>query len=181
MIVRLLTFPLLLLALSIFFSTPTNAQMMGSYNNPSITVSPKDIQQQQLDEAQGKQLLTQLQSNQLTCQKLSSTDFEKIGEYAMSQKFNNTNTHIQMNNNIKGMMGNNGEENMHIKIGQQASNCYPNMKGGGYHMMGWGNGGNMMYGNGFGAFGIIFSLFWLVGFIDLVLLGLWLYKQLKKK
>ena len=46
-------------------------------------------------------------------------------------------------------------------------------------MMGywWGNQGMM----GWEGAAFVFSLFWVVSFIDLVLLGLWLWKQLKKK
>lgn len=44
-------------------------------------------------------------------------------------------------------------------------------------MMGYGWGGGMM-GSGFGTLGIIL---WLVIFIDLVLLGIWLWKQVNKK
>lgn len=40
-------------------------------------------------------------------------------------------------------------------------------------MMGW-------YG-GFGGFSLIMFLFWIISFIDLILLGLWLWKQLQKK
>ncbi len=42
-------------------------------------------------------------------------------------------------------------------------------------MMGW-NYGNMM-----GGFGVIGSLMWIVVLIDLILLGIWLWKQINKK
>ncbi len=47
-------------------------------------------------------------------------------------------------------------------------------------MMGywWGNQSVMGWGTGAAFF---LSLFWVVSFVDLVLLGLWLWKQLKKK
>lgn len=50
-------------------------------------------------------------------------------------------------------------------------------------MMGWDgyNYGNMMNGNLSVGFGVLGLLFWIVGFVDLVLIGLWLWKQLKKK
>lgn len=44
-------------------------------------------------------------------------------------------------------------------------------------MMGWGGSGGMM-GGGFGVLGIIF---WLVILADLILLGVWLWKQVNKK
>lgn len=39
--------------------------------------------------------------------------------------------------------------------------------------------GNMM-GN-WGGFGFIASLFWIVILVDLILLGVWLWKQIEKK
>lgn len=44
-------------------------------------------------------------------------------------------------------------------------------------MMGWGGYGNMM-GYGFGVLGIIL---WLVILVDLILLGIWLWKQINKR
>ncbi len=44
-------------------------------------------------------------------------------------------------------------------------------------MMGWGY-GNMMGSYGFGA---VATLFWIISFIDLILLGIWLWKQIQKK
>ncbi|HSD98289.1 MAG TPA: hypothetical protein VLB73_01145 [Patescibacteria group bacterium] len=170
--------------LSITSINTSHAQMMGTYGTtPSVTASPTDIQQQQ-DEAQGKQLFQELQNNQTNCQKLTSSDFEKIGEYVMSQRFNNTNAHIQMNDNIKGMMGDNGEENMHTQLGITAAGCSTNRKGGGNTMMGW-NGFGMMgsYGVNGGFWGFLFSgiILHTLICIDLILLGVWLWKQIRKK
>jgi len=41
----------------------------------------------------------------------------------------------------------------------------------------------MMWGyqNMMGGFGVIASIFWIVILVDLILLGLWLWKQLQKK
>ena len=44
-------------------------------------------------------------------------------------------------------------------------------------MMGYGW-GNMM--GGYGGFGIIAFIFWLVLFVDAILLGIWLWKQIQK-
>ncbi len=44
-------------------------------------------------------------------------------------------------------------------------------------MMGWGGYGSMM-GSGFGVLGLIF---WLVILADLILVGIWLWKQIQKK
>lgn len=41
--------------------------------------------------------------------------------------------------------------------------------------------GNMMnFGSGFAVFGLIGLLIWIVLLIDLVLLGIWLWKQIQK-
>ncbi len=45
-------------------------------------------------------------------------------------------------------------------------------------MMGYWGAGNMM---GVGGLATIFTAFWIIVFVDLVLLGLWLWKQLQKK
>lgn len=43
-------------------------------------------------------------------------------------------------------------------------------------MMGFGNYGNMM-----GSFGLVGTIIWVVVLIDLILLGVWLWKQINKK
>lgn len=43
-------------------------------------------------------------------------------------------------------------------------------------MMGWSY--NMM---NYGAFGILSSIFWLIILIDLILLGIWFWKQIERK
>ncbi|MBI2020653.1 sporulation protein YjcZ [Candidatus Daviesbacteria bacterium] len=45
-------------------------------------------------------------------------------------------------------------------------------------MMGWGGYGGMMGGYGFG---VLSTIFWLIILIDLILLGVWLWKQIQKK
>jgi len=43
-------------------------------------------------------------------------------------------------------------------------------------MMGYGGGWGMM-----GGVGLIFTIFWIVAFVDLILLGIWLWQQITKK
>lgn len=46
-------------------------------------------------------------------------------------------------------------------------------------MMGWGWDYSSMMGSGIlGFFGVVF---WILGIIDLILLGIWLWKQINKK
>lgn len=42
-------------------------------------------------------------------------------------------------------------------------------------------GNRMFVGGGFDLFGLLFLIFWVFVFVDLVLLALWLWKQLQKK
>lgn len=49
-------------------------------------------------------------------------------------------------------------------------------------MMGWNyNYQNMMNGNFGFEFGLLGLIFWTVAFVDLILLGIWLWKQISKK
>lgn len=164
-----------------------SAQMVDNNGNTS-SINPTDIQNQLQDEAAGKKLFDQFQNNQITCSKLTDADFEKLGEYTMSQMFNgNAAGHIAMNNRIKQMQGATGEEQRHMQIGKGVTSCSSSLqnaqngaqRGGGFNMMGYGNYG-MMNGNlgWLSAFGFIG---WLVVLIDLILAGIWLWKQIKKK
>lgn len=45
-------------------------------------------------------------------------------------------------------------------------------------MMGW-NYGNMM-GSGWGALGLVGFIFWMIIFVDSILLGIWLWQKIQK-
>ena len=176
-----IVFPLslLLFLITSFFSTAHAQMMTNGRNTPSV--NPTVMQNQQQDEATGKKLFEQLQNNQLVCNKLTNSDFEKIGEYTMSQMFNgNTTQHIAMNERIKQMMGDQGEERMHISIARSVMGCNTsNQQGGVKNMMGYGYNGGMMSGWGYG-FGILCFIGYAIVLIDLILVGMWLWKQIKK-
>jgi hypothetical protein len=169
--------------------TQAHGQMM---TNPTITQDPTQIQQQKQEEAEGKKLFDQLQNQQTTCAKLTDSDFEKIGEYTMSQMFgDNTSAHIAMNQRMQQMRGVTGEEQMHAQIGRSVTGCTASSSqnnvqtGGGFPMMGW-NGFGMMnggFGSGGGWLGFLFGgiILHTLICIDLILLGVWLWKQIKKK
>src|SRR3989304_6253781 len=57
------------------------------------------------------------------CADLSDDDFEKLGEYFMGTMMGAS--HEAMNIMMVGMMGKDGEEQMHIAIGKRMSNCEP--------------------------------------------------------
>jgi len=115
---------LTMLVVILMFVPKIHAQMMGNFYNQSTDVPT----QQDLQDIQtGKDLYNKLQAKQATCSQLKNDDFEKIGEHIMNQRFGNTQSHIQMNNTMKQMMGNQGEENMHIKLGMIATGCDTNL------------------------------------------------------
>lgn len=171
---------------------PVHAQMMGQWNwntqgSGSSTLSIED----QEDIATGQKLYEQLQNKQISCSNVQPADFDKIGEYVMQEQLgNNSQTHAQMNQAMQRMMGQQGEENMHIILGERATNCSTNASSssnnssfnreGVLPMMGWNWGSGMMgWGGALGAFGIFAGIFWLVSLIDLILLGIWLWKQIR--
>lgn len=167
------------LLLSIFYLTKqVSAQMMWGVNTNlqlSATPSAEDIS----DVKKGQELYTQFLDKKISCNTVKDEDFEKIGEYVMEQRFSSTEQHIAMNNKAKQMMGETGEEQMHIRLGRNATGCFSN-GGGEFSMMGFGNYGyGMMNGLG-GGFGLVEFLFWVVVFIDLVLLGIYLWKKIIK-
>ncbi len=176
-------FILALISLTILFllsPQTTRAQMMRNVTPMTAQVSVTPSAQDLSDIQTGQELYTKFQNKEISCTTLQDADFEKIGEYLMNQSFGgNANVHIQMNNTMKQMMGENGEEQMHIRLAKNATGCNINGQGGGNTMMGWGGYGNMM--NGAWGIGLLGFIFWIVLFVDLILLGMWLWKQLQKK
>lgn len=165
----LLTVPVISLIFLLLTSPIANAQMMGNTNYTTqgqavVTPSADDLK----DIATGKDLYTKFQNNQISCNDLKNADFEKIGEYLMDQRFGgNSNAHIQMNDRAKQMMGDQGEEQMHISIAERSTGCNTNnnqnWRGGGYPMMGYGWNNMMNNWGGFGIFGgISMILFWVL-------------------
>lgn len=129
------------------------------------------------EEAEGKVVWEKLQAKEITCGKLSNENFERLGEYFMGQMAGSS--HEAMNNMMTQMMGQKGEEQMHVVMGKRLSDCDSlQARGGGNSMMGWWGSNGMM---NWGGVGLLFSLFWIVILVDLILLGFWLWKQIQKK
>ncbi|MCL4338649.1 SHOCT domain-containing protein [Patescibacteria group bacterium] len=172
-----------LLILGIVFSSSVSAQGMMNWGNTS-SATPSSVTSTAQDESKGRQLWDQLQAKQVTCESLKDDDFEVLGEYFMGQSVGNTERHAVMNQMMQNMMGQNGEEQMHISLGKRSSSCDTNvsfpsgyglpmmwwmMGGGGNPMMGyggWNNWGNMMGWGGFGFGWIFMIIFW-----TLIILG----------
>jgi len=184
-----------LLGISLLFSGTVFAQgMMGFQNSSSDNAT---IQSQQQEEKEGKQFLDNLNNKTVTCSQLKDADFEKIGEYFMGQSIGDTSRHIAMNEMMKSMMGEQGEEQMHIAWGKRGSGCdtsaaFPSQGTGFMPMMqmmmgGWSsplgsnqsNNSMMSFGfSPFSGFGWIFMILWWVLIIaGIVALIKWLTNQ----
>ena len=164
--------------------------MGGSQNQP--TPSQADISDEQNMQDAGLKVWQNLKSGKITCEKLSNDDFEKLGEYFMGQAAGGTQNHVYWDQRIQQMMGDQGDTQMHVVWGERGSGCSANaalpsntpsflsgMMGGGGNSMMWGYGGANAAGWGAG-FGVLGFLTWLVVLIDLILLGFWLFKKIKK-
>lgn len=132
-------------------------------------------QSQQQEEQMGKKFLEELNNKTVTCSKLKDADFEKIGEYFMGQSIGDTSRHITMNEMMKRMMGEQGEEQMHIVMGKRMSGCDWS-KGGGNSMMGnfYGN----MMNNSWGLFG---GLTWILVVVFLILGIIYFWKEINRR
>ena len=163
---------------------------LGSFPDDAV------IQSQQQEEQEGKQFLDGLNNKTVTCSQLKDTDFEKIGEYFMGQSIGDTSRHIAMNEMMKSMMGEQGEEQMHIVLGKRGSGCdtsaaFPsqgtgfipmmNMMWGGWSSSFGNNSTNNMMNFGFGplsSFGWIFMiLWWVLIIVGIIALIKWIISQ----
>lgn len=141
------------------------------------------------EEAEGKIIWQQLQNKELTCANLTDDNFASLGEFFMGQRLGNS--HQAMNQMMSQMMGEAGEEQMHIVMGKKLTGCdsttsYPSQgigflpmmsmmfgnttKGGENNMM-WNFSNNPMGAWGFGFGWIFMVLFWILiiwGFIAFI-------------
>lgn len=131
------------------------------------------------EEAEGKIIWEKLQSKELNCKDLSDDDFGVLGEYFMGQMMGDS--HEAMNNMMIQMMGEEGEEQMHVAMGKRMSSCEPDAPTPQNMMMGGGMMGNFTtnpmswFGWGFG--GIFMILFWGFVVVGIVALIKWLTNQ----
>ena len=178
---KLLFFTTFIIIFSFVFPTFSFSQgMMGLQSSSPDNTS---IQSQQQEEQTGKKLLDGLSNKTVICSQLKDADLEKIGEYFMGQSIGDTSRHIAMNEMMKRMMGEQGEEQMHIVMGKRLSGCDTGAsvtsQGTGFMTMmgsafaqGFGGtkgGGNSMMGYGWGGFG--FGWIFMVLFWGLIILG----------
>ncbi|MBI4217216.1 MAG: hypothetical protein HY603_00195 [Parcubacteria group bacterium] len=136
------------------------------------------------EEAEGKVIWQKLQAKEVACADLSEEDFGALGEYYMGQMMGDS--HAAMNAMMTRMMGEEGEEAMHVAMGKRLSGCdasaaFPS-QGIGFmpmmQMMGnWGQ--NSMWPGEVGSWPV--SLVWFVWLIVGILAVIWLWKQIVKK
>src|SRR3989339_2246387 len=143
-----------------FVLLPSFSFAQGMMGFPSSSSDNAAIQSQQQEEKEGKQFLDNLNNKAVTCSELKDADFEKIGEHFMGQSIGDTSKHITMNEMMKSMMGEQGEEQMHVVMGKRNSGCDPNaqVSQGGFGFM-------PMMGAGWGGFGfgwIFMIVFWVL-------------------
>lgn len=186
----------------LLLTSSVNAQMMGidSYDGSEIYHADDEIHEsidEILPEFLDKYGISVI--NELDCEAVSDEDFERIGDATM-ESIHPGEAHEAMDE----MMGGEGSESleaMHINMGKSYLGCLGesssgfgmmgrnfrapmmggslnNLKGGVAGMMGWNYSGNMM---GYQGYNFLEFIIWTVVLIDLVLLGIWLWKQIKKK
>lgn len=155
----------LIFVFGLALSTSSFAQnMMGNITN--------DDGHTAREEAEGKTIWEKLQAKELTCKDLTDDNYGTLGEYFMGQM--TSTSHEVMNNMIVRMMGEQGEEQMHVVMGKRLSGC----KGGDNTMMG-NFGTNSIGWFGFGW--IFMILFWGLIILAVVALIKWIANQDKSQ
>ena len=76
------------------------------------------------EDAEGEQVWNSLQNQEVECEQLVDSDFGALGEYVMGQLAGSS--HEAMNDMSIQMMGEEGEQRMHIAMGKRISSCDPN-------------------------------------------------------
>lgn len=106
----------------------------------TAAASPADEQRQ------GQDLAARLQAGTTTCDQLSASDFDHIGEYVMGRALGSTSVHQAMNDRMRLMLGDQGEQRMHELMGRRFAGCLAGGSGApmGPGMMGRGDWNTMM-------------------------------------
>jgi hypothetical protein len=98
----------------------------------------------------GRATAARVDAGTATCQNLSTTDFEHLGEYVMERMVGSRSAHEAMNSRMEAMIGAGNADRMHQALGRRYAGCATSRTGSG--MMG---GGGMMggasTGGGWGA------------------------------
>lgn len=169
--------------------------MMGNITGTNNTALQNNDGHTAREEAEGKAVWEKLQAKELACKDLSDDNFGTLGEYFMGQMTGTS--HEAMNNMMIQMMGEEGEEQMHVVMGKRLSGCDTSaaipsqgvgfmpmmqmMMGGWSSPFGSNQSNNSMMNFGFtpfGSFGWVFMILWWVLIIaGIVALIKWLTGQ----
>lgn len=106
-------------AILLFNWAPLAKGQMMNYGatNTSSTSSDKTSD----EEARGKMIWERFKAKEVICSDLSDDDFDALGEYFMGQMTGSS--HAAMNAMMAQMMGERGENQMHIVMGKRFSGC----------------------------------------------------------
>ena len=77
------------------------------------------------EEAEGQQIWASLRAEDLACEQLTEGQHASLGEYFMGQMLGDS--HSAMNTMMTHMIGEEGEEEMHVVMGQRMSGCEPDI------------------------------------------------------
>src|SRR3990172_3702496 len=121
---KLLLIIILLFTLAVTPSMAFAQGMMGNWTSSPSSITSDDHTAR--EEAEGKEVWDKLQAKQLECKNLTDDNYAVLGEYFMGQSIGNTQRHALMNQMMMNMMGEAGEEQMHIAMGKKLSGCEPN-------------------------------------------------------
>jgi len=160
----------------LFFS-PVYAQEEGGVSSDDHTAR---------EEAEGKEIWQKMERKEASCKDLSDGQFAALGEFFMGEMTGDA--HEAMNAMMTRMLGEEGEEKMHVAMGKRMSGCggngtlpignigmmgmMPIMMGGAWNGAaptagGWPNDSDsstifpmMGYGFGFAPFGFLFMILW---------------------
>jgi hypothetical protein len=101
----------------------------------------------------GHAVALRLQSGQASCQSLSSSNFEHLGEYVMGRMVGSRAAHEAMNARMDAMIGSEQADRMHQALGRRYAGCPPVGSSGSAITGGGMMGGGMMGGGSAGAGG----------------------------
>lgn len=75
------------------------------------------------EELQGAQNLKSLQDGKRSCASLSTSDFQRIGEYVVGRMLGSSVSHEAMDNQMRSMAGSGSESQAHVFMGQRFAGC----------------------------------------------------------
>lgn len=110
---------LILFLLVSSWSAAAGAQMMGGpMTGRDATIADDHTAR---EEAEGRAIWEKFQAREAGCDKFTNADFERLGEYFMGTMMGNA--HTAMNAMMEQMMGEGGEEQVHVVMGKRLSGC----------------------------------------------------------